>query len=616
MESNNEYRDIIDKFYNDLVFDNKTHIDKYNWEKEDSFFKFYEGYLDEEYKKHMGRYYTDDHIVDFIIKTALEKLDLVENPYIKILDPSCGCGYFLMGAYDFLKERYERDIDSINCKFPDINLTKDNIHEHIIKNNIFGADIDEYSVKHTIVNLMMKKPSSRAVPNIICCDSVMNWEHMRHKYSKFWRNKFDFIIGNPPYIGHKKMSQGYRKKLNSIYGDIFKDKGDISFCFIKSSIDRVNEGGIVCFITSRYFIESPSAVNLRGYIKDECSIEKIIDFYGIRIMKGISVDPVIIMIRKALKPTEKNIIDVAKANKNLKNDELIFEKYENKNSSFFSFFEIPQYKLEDKGWVLLPKEEMDIINKIEESLTMRLSSVCNSFQGVITGCDKAFIVNRQIIEEYSIEKELLKRWIKNSHIKKFKVDESNLYIIYSNIIKDEEEYKRAIAYISQYRDKLESRRECRKGFRKWYELQWGRDERLFDMEKIVFPYKSSSNRFAIDKGSYSSADVYGMYLNEDYKDKLSLEFLVGLLNTKLYEFYFKSFGKKLGKDLYDYYPNTIMRLMVPEAEDKYIRDNAGIILSRDGNAQNIMENIDNYVYDMFNLSKIEIEIIEERICKG
>ena len=335
MESNNEYRDIIDKFYNDLVFDNKTHIDKYNWEKEDSFFKFYEGYLDEEYKKHMGRYYTDDHIVDFIIKTALEKLDLVENPYIKILDPSCGCGYFLMGAYDFLKERYERDIDSINCKFPDINLTKDNIHEHIIKNNIFGADIDEYSVKHTIVNLMMKKPSSRAVPNIICCDSVMNWEHMRHKYSKFWRNKFDFIIGNPPYIGHKKMSQGYRKKLNSIYGDIFKDKGDISFCFIKSSIDRVNEGGIVCFITSRYFIESPSAVNLRGYIKDECSIEKIIDFYGIRIMKGISVDPVIIMIRKALKPTEKNIIDVAKANKNLKNDELIFEKYENKNSSFF-----------------------------------------------------------------------------------------------------------------------------------------------------------------------------------------------------------------------------------------------------------------------------------------
>jgi adenine-specific DNA-methyltransferase len=259
---------------------------------------------------------------------------------------------------------------------------------------------------------------------------------------------------------------------------------------------------------------------------------------------------------------------------------------------------------------------MDIINKIEESLTMRLSSVCNSFQGVITGCDKAFIVNRQIIEEYSIEKELLKRWIKNSHIKKFKVDESNLYIIYSNIIKDEEEYKRAIAYISQYRDKLESRRECRKGFRKWYELQWGRDERLFDMEKIVFPYKSSSNRFAIDKGSYSSADVYGMYLNEDYKDKLSLEFLVGLLNTKLYEFYFKSFGKKLGKDLYDYYPNTIMRLMVPEAEDKYIRDNAGIILSRDGNAQNIMENIDNYVYDMFNLSKIEIEIIEERICKG
>lgn len=56
-----------------------------------------------------------------------------------------------------------------------------------------------------------------------------------------------------------------------------------------------------------------------------------------------------------------------------------------------------------------------------------------------------------------------------------------------------------------------SRRECKKGFRKWYELQWGRNESDYENPKIIFPYKSKQNNFYYDELSYfCSADIYIM----------------------------------------------------------------------------------------------------------
>jgi len=94
--------------------------------------------------------------------------------------------------------------------------------------------------------------------------------------------------------------------------------------------------------------------------------------------------------------------------------------------------------------------------------------------------------------------------------------------------------------------------------------QWGRKQEIFEESKIVFPFKSNRNKFAFDEGSYFSADVYALRLkgNTNY----SYEFLLFLLNSNLYEFYFKTFAKKLGEDLYEYYPNNLMKLKIPTIE--------------------------------------------------
>lgn len=161
------------------------------------------------------------------------------------------------------------------------------------------------------------------------------------------------------------------------------------------------------------------------------------------------------------------------------------------------------------------------------------------------------------------KKKLLKNWVKNKHIKKYKLDENKKLLIYSNDIVDEEEYPKSINYISNYKEKLLNRRECRKNIRKWYELQWGRQKELFERKKIMYPYKAKENRFAIDyKNSFCSADVYSFYIKEEYENEFSYEYIVGLLNSSIYDTYFKTFAKKMTSDLYDYYPNKVMEIKI------------------------------------------------------
>ncbi|KPU45352.1 modification methylase PaeR7I [Oxobacter pfennigii] len=601
----------IDVIYNKLIQNNGVLTEEHNV---NGIAREYEDLMETERKKASGSFYTPKFIIKYMVDKALSQYDLSKNPYIKILDPSCGSGYFLDEIYNRLRCIYKDNLDIINEKNPELNLKKNTIHEHIINNNIFAADADEYGVKLSVINLIMKSPKSLAVPKIICCDSLLNWEDTFLEHRDFWSNKFDLIIGNPPYIGHKKMGGKYRKLLNGIYEDIFKDKADISFCFIKSSIDRLNEKGVLNFITSRYFMESPSGFSLRNFLKENTELNEIIDFYGVRIIKGISVDPVIIEIIKE-KSTQSNKINVAKAKPQLKklDGELIFTAINIKDARYYDFFTVNQHTLLDSGWSLINDESASIIEKIQSQLKCNLSEACISFQGIITGCDKAFIVDKNIINKFNIEKALLKRWIKNSNIKKYVTDNNSKYLIYANDIKNVEEFKGAISHIEQYKDKLMQRRECKNGVRKWYELQWGREAKRFDGKKIIFPYKSSNNRFALDEGSYSSADIYGIIIKDEFKDKISYEFLLGLLNSKLYEFYFKSYAKKLGENLYDYYPNTVMRLKIPCLANCDIEELVNkIIYSKDEGALNTyIRRIDELVYDYFKLTDGEIALIEK-----
>ena len=233
------------------------------------------------------------------------------------------------------------------------------------------------------------------------------------------------------------------------------------------------------------------------------------------------------------------------------NNAIVFKKIQQKFGSFGNYLKS------------FTKDKV-IYEKIQEKSKYILEDIAVSFQGIITGCDKAFILNEDDDRINYIDNKFLKSWIKNRNINQYVVEESRQKLIYSNDIKDINKYPYIVKEcLMPYEKKLKNRRECIKSTRKWYELQWGREKSLFERKKIMYPYKSTNNRFAIDENNnFSSADVYSFYIKKEYEKVFSYEYIIALLNSEIYDRYFKMIGKCMGNKVYDYYPNKVMKLRI------------------------------------------------------
>ena len=527
----------------------------------DNFFlsKIYEEEIEEGIKKSNGVYYTPKVIVDYIMQNTLRKHNIIEKPYPKILDISCGCGNFLLEAYDILYDLLESNIYELKEKYKDDYWSIDNIHRHIVENCIYGVDIDNNAIdilKRSLSNKNINFDNLNSYDlNIYCADGL----------KKEWECKFDYIVGNPPYVGHKSLNKEYKKYLLEEYSQVYRDKSDLYFCFYKKVIDLIDKDGVISMITPRYFLQSPSGAYLREYIKENTYIKEIVDFLGASVFKNIGIASCILTLK--FKDTTEDIIDNFIKIYKINDENIKVSEVENLNdillNGSFQSFNFKQNLL-DENWIITNEEDREFYNKIEEKCNYTLEDIVTSFQGIITGCDKAFILKEESDSINYIPKNILKIWVKNKNIRKYIIEDTKYRLIYSNDIKDENGYKNVIKkYIYPYKQKLENRRECKKNIRKWYELQWGREKSLFEREKIMYPYKSKNNRFAIDyNNSYCSADVYSFFVKDKYRYEFSDEYLVGILNSSIYDKYFKITAKNMGKEIYDYYPNKVMKIKI------------------------------------------------------
>lgn len=549
-------------------------------------------------RKSKGVFYTPIDIVDHMIQRSMVTLDFIGNPYTRLMDISCGAGNFLIRCFEVLKQYFKEHLPEILLAHPDLKdkLSEGSIGKFIVEHNLWGVDIDEAAVQLLRQSLAQAAGCS-CNSNIYCEDSLLSDNDL-------FSTQYDLIIGNPPYLGHKAVNTQYKSVLYERYNDVYRDKADISYCFFKRAMELLKPGGSLNFITSRYFMEGPSAANLRGYLT-AYDIEEIVDFGDSRVFADAGVAVCIIRIRKQPNRHQLKIIKL---------DDYEKKTYLPADITQAPYFLVKDSSLKQEGWMFLREEEQAVFELIEQLTTHSVGEIFDSYQGIITGCDKAFVLDAELAEDLRIEPELLKPWVKNSQLEKNYIQETNKRLIYANFIEDISKYPNAIRYIEKYKEKLLQRRECQKGIRPWYQLQWGRSSQCFESEKIIYPYKAGENRFAVDnKGLYCSADVYSLILKEAYTDSYSLEYLSAILNTKLSEFYFKCFAKKISPTLYDYYPNKVSKIRLKLDEQSEV---VGQLVKQLQGCQNpvekqcILQAIDRETYRMYGLKENQIKIIE------
>ncbi|HUN53995.1 MAG TPA: N-6 DNA methylase [Smithella sp.] len=280
-----------------------------------------------EVKKAGGVFYTPTYIVDYIVKNTVGKLLDGKNPKtaekLHILDPACGSGSFLLGAYQnlldwHLKWYIENDPEKYaKAKKPILyqgaggawHLTTAQ-RKRILLNNIYGVDIDIQAVEVTKLSLLLKVLEDetgetlnyqfklfheRALPdlggNIKCGNSLigpdfydgkqtsfLDTEEMQHVNVFDWQKEFpeifkvggfDAVIGNPPWGASlaEKEKIFYSKKYSSFMGN-----HDSYLFFIEKAIALLKDKGFSSFVTPDSWIKIPQAKELRKLTLEKMSL--------------------------------------------------------------------------------------------------------------------------------------------------------------------------------------------------------------------------------------------------------------------------------------------------------------------------------------------------------
>lgn len=190
-------------------------------------------------RKEKGVYYTDNDVTEFIIDECISHKDEVTFLLSSIFDPTCGSGEFLITA---LKKKI-----TINTTISDKRNIKD-----IVK-TIYGNDFNPESISITKLRLFLFILNECGVNSIKNLGRILNENFSCEDFLSYSnQRKFDFIIGNPPYVENKG---------KTVFGNLYAD-------ILNRVCNYSNDKGIIGFIIPLSYISTPRMYKIRSRISE------------------------------------------------------------------------------------------------------------------------------------------------------------------------------------------------------------------------------------------------------------------------------------------------------------------------------------------------------------
>lgn len=485
---------------------------------------------------------------------------------LRIVDPACGSGVFLVMAFDFMKAELSR----VNDKIAELRGGARNLFDpdsEILTNNLFGVDVNEESVEIAKLSLWVKtarrgKMLDSLDANLKVGDSLIedaNFAYLKHGFS--WRKAFpqvfadggfDIVLGNPPYV-RMELLKAMKPYLESRF-EVVSDRADLYAYFFERGVKLLKPGGRLGFISSSTFFKTGSGAPLRDFLRTKATIEHVIDFGDLQIFDGVTTYPAILVIR-AEKPGADHQLNFWKVEQ--LPDANFTAAYVSNAQSY------PQSALTGGSWELEEAGLQALRDKIRQGRPTLKEVYGSPLYGIKTGLNEAFVIDtptkEQICAADPRSAKLLKPFLEGKDLRRWRQEGRGRWIIY--IPKNRvaiDDYPGIKKWLLPFKEKLENRATQQA----WFELQQAQEAYSgpFTRPKISYPHFNAERNFSLElSGAFSNDKSYFIPTDD--------RFLLGYLNSSIGWFFLSNLAPAVRGGFHELRVQYVEQLPIPDAPE-------------------------------------------------
>ena len=555
------------------------------------------------HRKEQGIYYTPTWVVDYIVRftidSALQRKG-ADPTTLRVLDPACGSGTFLLRAYDRMWDlRIHAGGGVAQARFDQ--ETEGQLFSTrvaILKENLHGVDLDPKAVEISQLNLMIRAAESRhrlptlekniQVGNSLISDlsvdgHALTWDRAFPQVMK--DGGFDAIVGNPPYVRFQTLSDADEAYFRDHFVAAKEARGnyDIYVLFVEKALELLRPGGVAGFILPNKFLNAKYGRGLRTVLAEQRALYRLLDFRDYQVFDDATTYTCLLFVRKAKQRALTYgalTADADPGGARILTDDNFATSTTNAPTD------------PDQPWVFVPADDEPLFTKLQ-SIPRHLKEVAESvYVGLQTSADPIYIV--QVVREQGetafisdpvsgetvpIEREFLRPILRGREIQRWAVYWRQLFLIFpyrvdtSGVVPIEASelrtrFPRALAYFERHKSKLESRDGAEKLGENWHLFAYEKNLDKFESPKILTQVLADHGRFTLDsKGSFyfvggGNAGGYGIQLTDDSVENTL--YVLGILNSRPVEFYHHLISTPFRGGFFSYGRRFLEPLPIPE----------------------------------------------------
>ncbi|MGB7709291.1 MAG: TaqI-like C-terminal specificity domain-containing protein [Microcoleus sp.] len=467
----------------------------------------------------------------------------------RVIDPACGSGAFLIAAFDYLMQQYERvdrELNALGCTLNDGKLLE--FDRSILSNNLYGVDLLSESVEITKLSLWLKtaEPGKTLtylddnikVGNSIVADSSLverafNWE--AEFPDIFADGGFDVAIGNPPYVRQELLSpiKPYLKANYESYDGV----ADLYTYFYEIGLKILKPGGLLSYIVTNKWLRSGYGEPLRRFFAGQGLLEQIIDFGHAPIFEEADTFPCIVAVRKPnLSPSISETESEIEQGKSEPNSSVIVcpvprEELANINLTQYvqeHGYQISRSRFNADAWSLEIPAVDDLMQKIKQvGVPLKDFAGVKPYRGILTGFNEAFFIDEatknSLVKADPKSAEIIKPLLRGQDIKRWSPQWDEVWIIFAHRDIEIENYPIIKSHLQKYKTKLEAR----SGKQLWWQWQASPSFcNLFQQPKLIYQEIQFHPAYSYDNSGYLTN-------NKAFIIPTSELYILGVLNSAL-----------------------------------------------------------------------------------